>query len=152
MTYEPNDLDPVTAEFHRDAQKYYEACFGKPSDCYYRNEAILAELDGDYDRYDQFNREDEDSPWPLSVTQLTHSLRGHCTWEILIATGGPAARLLVEIDSDSVIQQATFEYQDWFRPWYAPPSQDHNFLMEWSSLWVINCPYCEFGKQSEVTR
>lgn len=36
---------------------------------------------------------------------------------ILLGTGGPAARIVGELDEHCQPESATFQYQDWFKPW-----------------------------------
>ena len=38
-------------------------------------------------------------------------------YQILITTGGPAARIVGELDQYKQPRTAIFEYQDWFKPW-----------------------------------
>lgn len=38
-------------------------------------------------------------------------------YNILITTGGPAARIIGELDEHGLPTTARFEYQDWFQPW-----------------------------------
>ena len=131
-----------TAEFQAAAQCYYEDCFGPESERSERYQAILeAEESGDYDKVDELREEEAESV--LSVDQLTHSLRGNCEWEILLTTGGPAARVVAEVDVDGQVRYARFEYQEWFQPWYAPEHQDHRMLTDWAAVnFPMECPYC----------
>lgn len=58
----------------------------------------------------------------LSVERLTRNYHDEIdTWEILICTGGPAARILVTTDWQGRPEMSEWQYQDWFEPWYAPP-------------------------------
>jgi len=131
------------AEFHEEARQYYETCFGKESERYKRHQAILdAEEACDFDAVDELR--EEESYDVLAVEQLTHSLRGNCEWEILLTTGGPAARVIAEVDCDGQVRYAVFEYQDWYQPWYAPENQDHTFLTDWAAAnFPLECPYCD---------
>jgi hypothetical protein len=40
-----------------------------------------------------------------------------CEFAILLTTGGPAARIVGELDRYKQPCKARFEYQDWFKPW-----------------------------------
>lgn len=40
-------------------------------------------------------------------------------YEILLGTGGPASRLIGELDEYCQPTSANFEFQDWFKPWTA---------------------------------
>lgn len=130
-------------EFHTAAQQYYEACFGKDSERYERYQAILAAEEAcDFDTVDDLRQQEIDDV--LSVEQMTHSLRDNCEWEILLTTGGPAARVIAEVDVDGQVRYATFEYQDWYKAWYAPTNQSHKLLTDWvAANFPLDCPYCE---------
>lgn len=79
----------------------------------------------------------------LSIEQLSHGLRGPCEWEVLLATGGPAARVRVLVLDNHDIVDAVFEYQDWGLPWTAPSSQSHGVLTDWAHTFYLACPFCE---------
>lgn len=42
---------------------------------------------------------------------------GTRTYMILLGTGGPAARIIGELDENDDPETATFQYQNWFTPW-----------------------------------
>lgn len=106
-------------DFEIDAQEYYDASFGN--------------------RVEPLTEEDV-----LSVEHLTHSFREYDLWEVLLATGGPAARVVVEVDEWGEPARATFEYQDWFQPWNAPANQDRALLLAWvSEHFYFGCGYCD---------
>jgi|SRR5882757_1301332 len=44
-------------------------------------------------------------------------------YNILITTGGPAARIIGDLDQYGQPTNARFEYQDWFQPWTEVPLQ-----------------------------
>lgn len=131
-----------TASFEEAARHYYVACFGPESERFVRYQAILkAEESGDYDAVDELREAEIEDV--LSVEQLTHSFRGNCEWEILLTTGGPAARVRVEVNIDGEVRYATFEYADWGNGWFAPVGQDHRMLTDWAgALFPMVCPYC----------
>lgn len=128
--------------FHDEARRYYEACFGPDSDTAKRYQKLFdAEEAGDWDTVDELREEECDDV--LSVEQLTHSFRGNCTLEVLISTGGPAARVIVEVNDDGEFQWADFQYQDWYQPWYSPQGQDHRMLADWAGAnFLMECLYC----------
>jgi hypothetical protein len=101
------------------APDYYEACFS--------------------DRAEPLGGEEA-----LSVDHLTHNFHGNDAWEVLLTTGGPAVRLIIQVDEWSEPVNATFEYQDWFQPWAAPKSQDGQRLLAWvNEHFYFGCDYCE---------
>ena len=74
---------------------------------------------------------------------MTHSFRDYCELEILITTGGPAARVVVQVDIDGQVVSADFQFQGWFQPWYSPEGQDHRMLTDWAGgNLVMDCRYC----------
>ena len=79
----------------------------------------------------------------LSIEQLTHGFRGTCEWELLLATGGPAARVLVRVAQVGSPVGASFEHQDWGTPWIAPCHQDAAKLLAWVEQFHFYCPMCE---------
>lgn len=42
-------------------------------------------------------------------------------YNILLTTGGPAARIIGDLDEYGQPESAHFEYQDWFQPWTVVP-------------------------------
>lgn len=38
-------------------------------------------------------------------------------YQILLMTGGPAVRIVGELDMDGLPHTATLQFQDWFQPW-----------------------------------
>jgi hypothetical protein len=131
-----------TEDFHKAARLCYMQNFGSESERVKRYGALLkAEEAGNYDKVDELREAESEDV--LCVEQLTHSLRGNCEWEILLTTGGPAARVVAEVDIDGQVRYATFQYQDWFQPWYAPEGQYHTLLTEWAAAnFMMECPYC----------
>ena len=77
----------------------------------------------DYDHEDRFEElETQIQEDPLSIDQIDHNFR--CdgdTWEVLMSTGGPATRLIVETDPDGDVTWATYEFQDWGEGWTPAP-------------------------------
>lgn len=46
-------------------------------------------------------------------------MRKPCEYEILLCTGGPAARIIGQVSDHGEPETATIEVQDWFQPWTA---------------------------------
>ena len=74
-----------------------------------------------HDEDDARQRIDED-PLEIQVRSDWHNLGDEdankpTEYYILITTGGPAARIIGELDSYGQPESARFEYQDWFKPW-----------------------------------
>ncbi len=57
---------------------------------------------------------------PLSVRIFGERVDGEWTadrFEILLCTGGPAVRIMGELDGNGEPDRAWLEVQDWFKPW-----------------------------------
>jgi hypothetical protein len=55
-------------------------------------------------------------------------------WEILLGTGGPAVRILVTTDLGGAVQEADYQYQDWFKPWTSAERQNRKMVEEYADL------------------
>lgn len=55
---------------------------------------------------------------------------------LLLATGGPAVRIIGELDSNCEPHRARLEVQDWFLPWTEYTPADHDVLLAYA-----NCFY-----------
>lgn len=56
-------------------------------------------------------------------------------YRILLGTGGPATRIVGELDEYGQPTNARFEYQDWFKPWTAAnnlTSEEESTLLEYA--------------------
>jgi hypothetical protein len=72
---------------------------------------------------------------PLDVSKLTTDHRNETvTWEILLGTGGPAARVLVITDYDGNVQSASYQFQDWFQPWTDAEDQDEELVARYAQV------------------
>lgn len=91
---------------------------------------LVSALDADTDNEEALERIQEDA---LSVrirygwhAPGTSKLDTDCEYELLLATGGPAVRIIGDLDEHNEPCSARLEVQDWFLPWtvYAEASQD----------------------------
>ncbi len=57
-------------------------------------------------------------------------------WHVTLAGGGPAARLVVVASADGYgeVEEARFEYQNWFTPWTPAPEQDSELVARFVRL------------------
>lgn len=55
-------------------------------------------------------------------------------WSVLLGTGGPADRVLVEADWDGGIERATYQHQDWFTPWIDATDQDDDTVVAFAEV------------------
>ena len=71
-------------------------------------------------------RGDWHNPGEQEGTEATH-------FEILLTTGGPAARIMGELQGGQP-SHAWFEYQDWFKPWTEVilDSADRSIMLEYA--------------------
>ena len=60
-----------------------------------------------------------------------------CEWAILIGTGGPADRVLVQTDMGGEIDNATYQYQDWFQPWTKASNQDRELVERFARVFYF---------------
>ena len=66
---------------------------------------------------------------PLSVELVAvYPNRDSCEWEILLGTGGPADRVLVTTNYLGDLEEAEYQYQDWFTPWTRANDQDRHLV------------------------
>ena len=87
---------------------------------------------------------------PLSIDRIAHNFR--CdgdTWEVLMSTGGPATRLIVETDPDGDVTWATYEFQDWGEGWTPAPEQDYDLNRKYASIaGYYFCEVCDSEARS----
>ena len=136
------------------AQESYDAYFGQGSDYF----CLIAELEHSDDSDISVSRQEEIrielGESLLSVDQMTHGVYADGdTWQVLLTTGGPAARVVITTDADGDPIQAVFEFQDWFEPWTAAPEQDGDLLIKWAgSVAYYYCEYCEHDSRNIAAR
>lgn len=58
--------------------------------------------------------------------------RAPSEFQILLATGGPAVRIMGELDEHGEPYRAWLEVQDWFRPWTRYPEADSDVLLAYA--------------------
>lgn len=84
---------------------------------------------------------DEDDCWaecPLSVQVRSDwgdpgAELPPAEFEILLCTGGPAVRLIGELDSHFCPTSAVLQHSDWFEPWSDWPHADPKILVRYAS-------------------
>ncbi len=57
-------------------------------------------------------------------------------FQLLLCTGGPAVRIIGELDQFRRPIAARIEHQDWFRPWTAWHEADEQKLIEFADYFV----------------
>jgi hypothetical protein len=104
------------------------------------NEAELAELEdaaGGCENEDEARRAIDDDPLSVEVRSGWHSLGETlqpAEFQILLCAGGPAVRILGELDGDNQPCRAWLEYQDWGTPWteYHGENADQAVLLSYA--------------------
>ncbi|MDP7647768.1 MAG: hypothetical protein QGH82_06855 [Candidatus Woesearchaeota archaeon] len=94
--------------------------FQEEADAYARNSIeIIKEWTDELDNDDEEKRDEalemihQD---PLEVKTRT-DFNGSRQYMILLGTGGPAARIIGDLNDYDEPKTARFEFQDWFKPW-----------------------------------
>lgn len=61
-------------------------------------------------------------------------------FEILLCTGGPAARITGKLNENKEPSTANLEYQNWFTPWTAYPldSEDEDMLLKYCQMFFFD--------------
>jgi len=54
-------------------------------------------------------------------------------YKILLCTGGPAVRIIGELDPYNQPETAELQHQDWFTDWETMPDADEDKLLEYAS-------------------
>jgi hypothetical protein len=136
-------------EFQEKANKYAESAISSlremldalnhARECDGQNdEGEECKVGADSDNADNYHNEDDAQRAidedPLSVERdKGERFDGTLHYEILLTTGGPAARITGELE-DGQPSTAFFEYQDWFKPWTRAwvSAEDEKTLLEYA--------------------
>ena len=138
-------------KFYAEAKNYAEACIGNIREMLeklqHARDCDGEEIDGDPCEHlndEEWHDEDgaqraiDDDPLSIqvrgdwcSVGEEPDTRNGQ--FEILLTTGGPAARIMGEL-CDGQPHRAWFEYQDWFKPWTEViiDHEDHATILEYA--------------------
>ena len=116
-------MTDTKVDFQTEANNYYLSRFAD----------IRELLDSDSDDATEQLQE-----MPLSVELIAvHPNYEACEWAILIGTGGPADRVLVQTDMGGEIDNATYQYQDWFQPWTKASNQDRELVERFARVFYF---------------
>lgn len=99
-----------------EAQEYYDSFFDDE----------LHRLLDDAESGDEDARE--------SLEYRAYGIVRQVRYYITLAGGGPAARLVVEVDAYGDVESAWFEYQDWFTSWTEAPRQDRELVERYAEI------------------
>jgi hypothetical protein len=86
------------------------------------DERNAADEAGDYQKSDEIRERIEEGPLSVQVRGDWHTPGDTdnskpVEFEILLSTGGPALRIIGELDGYSQPETARLQWQDWFKPW-----------------------------------
>ena len=116
-------MTDTKVDFQTEANNYYLSRFAD----------IRELLDSDSDDATEQLQE-----MPLSVELIAvHPNYEACEWAILIGIGGPADRVLVQTDMGGEIDNATYQYQDWFQPWTEASNQDRELVERFARVFYF---------------
>lgn len=105
------------------------------SDWQAANSEELAELEdaaGDCESQDDASERIQEDPLDISVRSDWQNIGETLTpseFTILLCTGGPACRIVGELDQYNHPSRARLEYQDWFTPWTELVDVSHSDLL-----------------------
>lgn len=63
--------------------------------------------------------------------------RDEVKWSILLGTGGPAVRIIVTTDMGGSIEEAEYQFQDWFTPWTTAYGVNTDLLKEYAEMFYF---------------
>ena len=64
--------------------------------------------------------------------------REEMEFSVLIGTGGPADRVLVTTDLQGEVENATYQFQDWFTPWTEARDQDSSVVEAFARIFYYS--------------
>jgi len=96
----------------------------------------LAEAAGDCQDEDEALQRIQEDPLSVQVRSDWQSPGGELEpseFDILLSTGGPATRIVGDLDEHRQPTSARLESQDWFQPWTAYSDSDSDILVAYAS-------------------
>jgi len=130
--------------------EHSQQCSGDPDDCELTSEEVFEGLGYYYPEGKEASEEDreqyhdeEQARETISEDALSVEVRSDwimpgqekfqpAEFRILLSTGGPASRIIGELDVDLEPYSVRLQYQDWFTPWvdYFPLSDEEKQALE----------------------
>jgi hypothetical protein len=95
---------------------------------------------GDCNSEDQARQRIQEDPLSIEVRSDWSAPGGPyemCEFQILLCTGGPAVRIVGELDSNLQPCRAWIEYQDWFTKWEQLMDDDQDALLAYCSVFYF---------------
>jgi hypothetical protein len=104
--------------------------------------AALKETAGDFENADDARERIEESPLSVEVRTGWHTPGGESKpdeFMILLSTGGPALRIVGDLDDYMQPERCRIEYQDWGTPWteYFGDNLDRDTLETWARVFYF---------------
>ena len=96
------------------------------------------EIDGEQVTHEQAEQLIQESPLAIEVRTEWHTVGAEdnkpTEYNILLCTGGPAVRIIGELNEYGEPETAKMEYIDWFTPWqwYGCTSQEEAMLLTYA--------------------
>lgn len=96
---------------------------------------------GDFESEEQARERIEESPLSVQVRSGWYSPGAECEkpeeFEILLSTGGPALRIIGELDEHGQPDRPRLQYQDWGTPWTELFDIDRDKLTTWCNVFYF---------------
>ena len=119
-----NGADTKERKTEQEAQEYYDAIF---------DDELRALMDKAYDGDNDACEQLEEMHYGI-IKYATYHQQETTEWHVVLAGGGPAARLVVIAGDYGEVEEARFEYQNWFTPWTAAPEQNGELVARFARL------------------
>ncbi|MFA5240360.1 MAG: hypothetical protein WC476_11735 [Phycisphaerae bacterium] len=101
----------------------------------------LTETAGEYESQDDVRQRIEESPLSIQTRGGWHNPGEQADdeeFEILLSTGGPALRLIGELDQYKQPEKCRLEHQDWGTPWTELYNDvDPDILQKWANVFYF---------------
>jgi hypothetical protein len=142
--------DEQQQKFEQDAAAYAAACIGSIREMldklHHAAQCDGEEIDGEacehkdddeYHNEEQARQAIDDDPLSVEIRSDWYtpgSTPEPGEFNILLTTGGPAARLIGDLDDLRQPARVRFQYQDWFKPWtdVVVTGDDYQALLEYA--------------------
>lgn len=102
----------------------------------------LDELAGDCESEGDADQRICEDPLSISVRSDWEVLGAElepAEYQILLSTGGPASRIVGELDQYGEPASASLEVQDWFTPWTEYEGSDEEVLLRYAGRFCFGC-------------
>jgi hypothetical protein len=94
---------------------------------------LKAKERGWYEVADSIRESILEDPLSLSIDEIDPNY-DEVKWNLLLGWGGPAVRILVTTDLGGSVQDASYQFQDWFQPWTDAEDQDTDLVKAYAEM------------------